>query len=410
MEVRGIMDGYDSDATGFEAYSHNFFDYDLTINAALVANENATVFTRFAFDKTVDGSGKISDSAAIDGVDTSTGNVEAVDATLTLERAYLNYKFAPFAQINTGLMGGGQWATTFGDREVNIMRVQLIGALSEDMIFILTYQKDNENGMAADVTLNENEDQTTYYASAKLKFGGITLLPLLTYVTKGAGYGTVTTADDYDMSVMAFTLGANGDLGMIGFEFEGVVKSTDTDGAYDDAEAVVPAAAWAAYKAANGLYEGIQYGAYINVFAKIAEGTKVGVAAAYASSDEDAGLLEMGDDFDFTMIADDLVLGDTFAVAGVTFGGMRGMMAGKLYAEAAVMEKLTVGGCFAYGQSTNTDMSDVTFWEIDASATYAFDAAASYSIEAGYASITDNVPTEVTDTQYRVLHKFAIKF
>ena len=135
MYVRGsTYSNLDLDPDNSERYS--MFDYDLTINAAFIANENATVFTRFAFDKNVDGSGYIDDSAAD----------PTADHGLTIERAYINYKFAPFLQLNTGLMGGGTWASAFGDNEKNVTRVQFIGALSPEMVFIATYEKRFEQG------------------------------------------------------------------------------------------------------------------------------------------------------------------------------------------------------------------------------------------------------------------------
>ncbi len=423
MNVRGVMDGFTPDVA--DAYSYNFFDYDLTINAALVANENATVFTRLAFDKSVvgdfatTGDGQVADSGAITGVDTSTGDVEAVDATLALERAYINYKFFPFLQVNTGLMGGGQWAGAFSDNEINVMRVQFIGALSEDMIFILTYQKDEENALTftpvSDVADYEKAEQTTYYASAILKFGAIKVTPLFIYVDKGLNYGSEVLAgliaagvpaaaanamvggNQYDASVYVFDLGLSGDFGMVGFEFEGVYRYTDTAGLFDDINDVAAGTAQAA-----GIYEGAQYGVYVDVFAKI-EPAKVGVAFEYCSSDEDAGSFESGDDLDFTMVVDDLKWGAN--------NGLAGFMVGKLYGEVKAMEKLTVGAAFAYGKTTNTDVSERSFWEIDASAAWAFDANATYSVAFGYASMTDDDAVgDYTASQYRLYHKFEVKF
>lgn len=390
MNVRGVMDGFDTDT---KDYSYNFFDYDLTIDMAFVANENATVFTKLALDKTVSGTGYV-DFAEEDYI-----AAEKNTTYLSLERAYLNYKFAPFAQLNTGLMDGGQWATAFGDKEVNVMRVQLIGALSEDMIFILTYQKDNEVGkLALDTDNNEKDDQTTYYAAAKLKFGGIEVLPLLTYVQKGMNYNDelilhplINAGDTFDVTVFAFTLGLNGDFGMVGFEFEGCYKYT----MWDDIMARDDAAA---------------YGAYLNVFAKLGI-AKVGAAVAYASLTDDNGFTgyEMGDDFDFTMVADDLVLGETYdPAAGYVYGGLVGMTAFKLYGEATVIEKLTLGGCFAYGMSSDDDVQDASFWEVDLKAAWAFDANTTYSVAFGYADISGDSTDE--GATYRLYHKFDVKF
>jgi len=414
MEVRGLMDNITPD--GGDANTYNYFDYDLTINAALVANENATVFTRFAFDKTVDAKGTVADSTASAG-----------DVNLALERAYINYKFMPALQVNAGLMGGGQWASAFGNSEINVMRVQLIGALSEQMIFILTYEKNDENGLeAADPADNEKFEAQTYYASAKLGFGGITVLPLVKY----AQIGPV----DEKATAMGLTLGVNGDFGMIGLESEFAYGSIDL-------------------KVADKMSG---YSAYVNVFAKITETAKAGVSAIYLSADEETGFaMSTGGDFDWTVVMDDVLCdeaamlddfeaaaydgyyaaafagafaptvpagnaaaADAFALAAsaearaakdlVYNGGIEGMMGAKIYGEATVIEKLTLGAAFAYAMSSNDDYSKLSFYEIDAQATYAFDANASYTIAGGYANIMND--GEAYASAYRVYHKFAVKF
>lgn len=390
MEVRGLMDSNDGDSYS-DRTTATWFDYDLTINGALVANENATVFTRLAFDKTVDDSGYVEDS-----------NV-AGDDYLAIERAYINYKFFPFLQLNTGLMGGGQWASTFGDDEANVMRVQAIGALSEDMIFILTYEKKDEEGIEY-----ETEETTAYYASAKIKAAGITILPLLTYVDGPQQMGN----DDYNVNVYAVNLGINGDFGMIGFESEFAYKMYDDGGLNDDNDAALDAAyasgipANVAMAVAARTLDDVTYGAYVNVFVKLAEKTKVGVAVAYGSADEDNNYDEalcqygFGPDFDFTLITGEA---DTYAYGTNV----------KLYAEAAVMEKLTVGVTAAYFMPTDDKVQgDYSAWEVDLTADYAFDAAATYSVGVGYMSETVDpaVGSEVTDTELFVMHKFAVKF
>jgi hypothetical protein len=381
MTVRGTTDSETPD--GGDTVSDSFFDYDLNLNLALVANENATVFTKLTFDK------DLSTNGATESGETAFGNgkADAGDAVLEVERAYLNYKFAPFAQLNAGLMGGGQWATTFGDREINVMRVQAIGALSADMIFIATYEKNSEGGSNSLVDPKDNEklDTTTYYLSSKMKFGAITLLPLLAY----GEIGTFVPSG-YEVTKMGGSLGVNGDFGIVGLESEFIYATIDWDGQKADDYAA--------------------YGAYVNVFAKL-DPAKVGVAVAYGSSDEKDGSFEFGDDFDFTIVADDLYLGAVNSPLNYKTSGLVGMTVGKLYGEY-VADKLTVGGAFAYGMSTDDKVTkaagaDITFWEIDASVAYAFDANASYTISFGYAAM--EVDT-AEFTAYRLQHAFAVKF
>lgn len=420
------------------------FDYDLNVNMAFVANENATVFTKLTFDKNVDAEGTVQD-----------GSASADDAGLAVERAYLNYKFAPFLQLNTGLMAGGQWATTFGDTEINVMRVQFIGALSQDMIFIATYQKDTENGIAPDTDDNEKNDGNTYYLSSIMKFGPVSVKPLFTYITKGFNYngeltqgiwdstyaqaysaayaaalaagqtpyaaaataestaeatadGTATLIDaafkgkTYDLSVMAFTLGLDGDFGMFGFEAEGVYSKMDTDGFYDDCMAL--GAQGAQIVAAKSLYDGATYGAYVNLFAKL-EPANIGFVYAYASADKKDGSYSWGDDFDVCYVMDDFIYNGSTNLVGFTVY--------KLYADAK-FGKFGAGAAFAYG-TNNADVDskvtkDAAFKEIDANVSYAFDDNTKYSIGGGYAMTEDYSKKGDSEDAYRVFHKFAVKF
>lgn len=400
--VRGTSNTYDNDAAD-TTKTAMYFDYDFNINAALVANENATAFLRLTYDKTVAQEGKVDDG---DG----TANADA----LALERAYINYKFAPFLQLNTGLMGGGQWATAFGDNEINVMRVQFIGALSKDMIFIATYQKDHENGNV--VTAKESAENTTYYLSAILRTGGIAFKPLLTYrvIGREPQLSPAFGAKPGDqITQYALTLGVDGDFGMVAFESEFVYTTVDAK------VGNIPAIAFAGEDSLTA------YGAYVNVWANLAP-AKVGLAAVYASSDEDTAVnLTYGGDFDFTMIVDDMVWGSE--------DGLPGFTSFKLWAEAPVNEKLTLGAYFAYGMATDSKATkynatldglllqkltgstagvigaDLSYWEANLSATYALDANTAYKVEAGYASL-DNADAKTTDVRYVVRHRMTVKF
>lgn len=398
-----------------------YYDYDFNLNAALKANDAATVYLKLTYDKNVYAEGTVADSDPA--------------SFLNVERAYINYKFAPFLQLNTGLMAGGQWASTFGDDEINVMRVQLIGALSKDMIFIATVQKNQENGI--DFGDKDNNEGDTFYLSSRMQFGGITVLPLFTFITDRAA------VQGKRINQYGFTLGVNGDFGMVGLESEFAVATVDSNKVIADDPTL--------------------FSAYVNVFAKPVEGIKAGVALAYASSHKDSGISAYyGSDFDFTMVVDDWGWGSE--------GGLPGMMAGKVYIEAVVMPKLTLDAAFAYGMQTDKkvgkldaagpmgafteigawvkegtnandavtayiaatgDMSimtnpalqkkvamaaateelaigyELSFWEIDLGATWAFDDNTSYRIAGGFAAMEAD---KVKQQDFRLEHKFMVKF
>lgn len=421
--------------------SFSYFDYDLNINAALVANENATVYTRLTYDRNVSDSGKVADSDS--------------ESTLAVERAYINYKFHPALQVNTGLMGGGQWASSFGNTEINVMRAQLIGALSPDMVFIATYEKQDEAGFAAWTSDSafakdfEKDDTTVYYLSSRMKFGAITVLPLLTYAMKGINndqaLSSLGITDTYTYTKSAFTLGLEGDFGMFGFEAEGVYIKADADGFDDDNGATLAATAsaletaiantetaqslldpndpsdmdasghsyadYADYIASQSAtlanVEALQevkdattYGFYVNLFAKV-DALKAGFIYAYGSADDEDGSYNWGDDFDLFVVMDDYVSNDD--------AGLTGFSAYKLYADYT-MNKLTIMVGAGYGASNMTD-DDATFMEGDLGASYAFDENTAYTVMFGYAKTKDWDATAPVDADaYRLYHKLSVKF
>ncbi len=438
--VRGNYNSTKTDESGAARYSSGYFDYDFNIFGDIVLNENATIKTKLTYDKDVKGSGKVADSAS--------------DSNLTVERMYINYKFHPALQLNTGLMGGGQWATTFGDTEINVMRVQAVGALSEDLVFLFTYEKqDDQGGKYSSVHKADRDDTTVYYLCGVLKFAPITVKPLFTYAQKGISGRTIDAAYDYDalwtttywdtftgsnaavayatadgtvtatqaalsaikehkITTKAFNLGLDGDFGVIGFTSEFAYKKIDTDGFKDESTTAASVAA------KKGIADSKTYGAYVDIFAKI-DPAKVGFAFAYGSSDEKDGSYNWGADFDFTTVVDDLYWGAD--------QGMAGMTAYKLYAEAKA-DKLTVFVAGIYGAATDkkvakittlntTDQTknvtgkDLSFMEVDASIAYAFDANSTYTVGGGYAAMTDGDGTkDVVTGAYNVYHKFALKF
>jgi len=396
--VRGTTWSIDDDAAA-DKVQYSFFDYDFNLNAALVANENATAFLKLTYDRDVVGAGTVANSSNT--------------SVLSVERAFLNYKFHPALQLNTGLMGGGLWASDFANNEVNVMRAKIIGALSKDMVFIFTYQKNNEVG-AANVTVKDAEvdDENVYFLSSRMIFGNIKVLPLLTYGTSGIGnsgvYKTLLTGlnaagfteKTYDVTVMAFTLGLEGDFGMLGFEFEGQYRVDDSGGLDDDftntPDAVLTGAGLNATQIATvrGM-DKTRYGAYLNVFAKV-DALKAGLIYAYASADAEDGTFSMGADFNPLHIANDWE-GDALA-------GMSLYMAYAQYTMGKITGKAAVG----YAASNMKD-NDKSLIEYNASGAYAFDANTTYELGLGYATFSD-WSTSGDKTSMRLYHKMSMTF
>lgn len=399
MFVQGNSDTYKPD--GGTKSTSTFVESDLTLNAALVVNENLSIFTRLTYDN----SGNLKGEQKYVGGNIVAGSGEAgagTDVGLAVERAYMAYKVAPFLTVSTGLMATSKWGTNFSDTDNNAFRVVATIPLSADMIFLAMYEKNKEG------VIEDGKDNTTYYLSAILNAGPVKLMPLVKYVNDQRTLRDAI-AQDLDAKTYVADVAAMGNFGTVGFEAEVVYVKAAFD---------ATAGQIAYFKSidAINLNDKSQIGAYLNVFANLAP-AKVGFAGVYQSSDPDKGSFSAGNDFNFTIIIDDVLgLGAEEANYGTGYDkatgydkGMTGMTAAKLYGEFK-MDKITLGACLAYGQSTNKDVFDVNFYEVDAKVNYAFDANASYEIGAGYASITDNTAPKTTDTRYRVYHKMAVKF
>lgn len=388
LMVQGNFDSYTPDP-GVNKRA-TYFEEDVNIMAAIVVNQDCTIFTKLTYDRHDQRlNGANMEQQYLSG-QVADGSGNANDVGFAIERAYVNYKLAPWLQLNTGLMQGGKWASNFGDTEINVPRVQFIAAFSADMIFFATYEKNAETSITA--TRHDTDDINTMYLSAVIGVGPVKLLPLLKYVTNDASAG-------YNIKTYAGDLGVNGTFGMISLVSEWIYAKVDKDGSGTDSTL---------------------YGAYVDVAANLAP-VKVGVAAFYCSSDASKGSYATGDDFNFTTVVGDM--------DEVTTNGTIGLTAAKVYGEFK-MDKLTFGGCFAYFMSTDSAvygyqplvggyslapanaLKDFSAWEVDASVNYAFDANASYEIGGGYAAgeATNLAAATVKATQYRVYHKFAVKF
>ena len=378
---------------GDTVYKNKFFDADFNFFATLAVTENTSVVTKLTFDAeedpaTTNGTSIVPDSAAGDA-----------HAFLGVERAYISTKFLPGLVIDAGLLGGGTWASDFGNTEINVTRIKGTYSVDENIKVIAIYEKYYEStdtilarpaalgGGTAVKATTDFGDTTTYYLAGNIKVGTLTILPLFKYKTEETRPAVLDPIPgnngDEVITTMGADLGINGDFGMIGFEAEFLYTQVDYDGLIGS----------------TGAYsDETTYGAYVNVFAKLEPAT-VGLAAIYESQDASDGTFSAGSDFDFVLVAEDCY-----------YGAIAGMTAFKVYAsDIKIIDKITADAAFAYGMSTDDAVDDDTFWEVDAAVNYAIDAATTYSIEGGYASIDDDDKADAI-AQYRVLQKFAVKF
>jgi len=217
---------------------YSYFDYDLNLKAALVVNEQAQVIVKLTYDKPYHNS------------NVTMGSGSASDAGLAIENAFLDYKFNTGTIVDVGLMPGGQWASAFGNTEVNVMRVKITQAFSPEFSLLLIYQKNAEFG-ATQATVGtapnttqqvqagakdaEKNDSTTYYAAAIIKAGPLKISPLFAYTLQGINQDKATAlTNSYMYKSATYDLGLSGDFGVIGFDSEFIYSTKDTDKIKDD--------------------------------------------------------------------------------------------------------------------------------------------------------------------------------
>ena len=300
--------------------------------------------------------------------------------TLALERAWLGHNFGAVT-VEAGLMNGGSWGYAFGNKADGKYRVKATIPAGPGNLMVFVQKNKETNFLTTDRKDADADDSDTYYLGYKGKFGGLTVAPLFYYVADG-----LQDADgDGEKSTMAVDLAIGGNFGAIGFEFEGIYKTTKSDD--------------------SGANEPTEYSLYANVFGKVAA-AKVGFITAYENADEDEGGNgngALGEDFDDRWLA---LLGDWEAAPMVTTG----VWANGIYADYAVNEKLSLTTSLFYIVS-NLDNNDSTAIDFEVGASYAITEALSYNINAGYATVDlDSDLGDDPDPAMYAQHYLAISF
>jgi hypothetical protein len=368
---------------------YGYYDYDFNLYAAIVINEQASVNFKLTYDKAYVAGGNTKGEAGKNG----TGEY------LSVEYAYIKYKFNTGTIVDFGMMSGGTWATKFGETESPAMRIKVTQVVAPELTLLAIIQKSQENGAAksgvyvtsADGTTsvdNESNDNDTYYLAAILNLGPIAIKPLLVYGRDGNNQEYNHANEAYLKQTYSGQLGIDINLDPIGLESEFQYTKIDMDGG---ADGITP--------------DTKTYAGYVNVWMKM-DPIKVGVAGAYASADEIDGTASMGQDFNFCIVVDE--------VLSEIAGGVSGFTIGKVYAEVK-LDPVTIGVAGLYGYNnrdwdTSTQSKDAAFTEFDAFITFALDANVSYTIDGGYAMLSDwSVKGHDADV-YAIRHKLAAKF
>jgi len=303
---------------------------------------------------------------------------------IELERAWLGHNFG-VAKLEVGIMDGGGWSYVFGNDVSGKFRVKATIPAGPGKIVAFT-QKNKEIGYGSAVKDADKDDSDSYFVGYTGKIGSIAISPSFTYTADGS---VDDTDQDVDTTNSKFDMGIGGSFGAVGFESEFIYLKVETEGDNDPAT----------------------YGAYLNVFGKVA-GATVGFITAYSSVDDDNGNVgfNMGADFDDSYV---MVLGDYEYVAE----GLPGMWANIVYAEYNVNSKLALSGSFAYAMSNydkdktvnGMNVKDAKAYEIDLGMTYKITKALKYGVSFGYAKVDLDTGTD-PDAAMLLEHYLKISF
>jgi len=304
------------------------------------------------------------------------GNVENADQDIHLQRVWLGHNFG-VAKLEVGLMSGGGWGYSFGDAVGARYRVKTTIPAGPGNVYAILEKDAEANGLGVTTKDAEKDDSDTYILAYKGKFSGLTVAPLIAYVSNGA----VQADADIDTTVTVVDIAVGGAFGAIGFETEFIYKTFSTESSNDPSN----------------------WSAYANIFGKFA-GAKVGFITAYDDPDEDNGRNgngSLGGDFDDRWIA---TLGDWGAYSAATVG----VWANGVYADYSVNDKLDLTASFFYIMS-NIDNNDSTAMDFEAAASYAITEALSYTVNFGYGSVDADGGTD-PDPAYILQNTLKISF
>jgi hypothetical protein len=412
---------------------NSFYDSDINLYPKLTVDK-ATLNFKLSIRDQVWGEDILRSSSPSDdadsplGAQTSNLYTSRKDDNISVERAWMTYRFTDNSVLDVGLMDGQVWGSTFADRLEPRWRVKFtqktpVGA------FGAVLEKNAEVGHFLNVRDAEKDDYDSYGIFAVTKAGNIWIKPLLFYVVRSSvnenlDLTTATTNDLGNAGVKVWypALELNGDLGPISFDSEFGYKRFE----FNHVQGVEP------YEKDASVW-----GAYINLF-KALDWAKPGIIAAYGSWDKGTGLFGSGYGWDFRQdFKSNLILGgagvDAENVSSIPLGATRGLIpikkvsaalaaavpgtfvsSGPTLATAATsqvsedltgftlikpyiadvktpIKDLTCSASFGYmiSNQDNTIWEDTKAWEADLGVAYKLSNNVVYSIEAGYAKIKD---------------------
>ena len=332
------------------------------------------------------------------------------DDQIAFKRAWGKYTFDNGMSTTFGLMTGGAFGTAFGDNANGLYRVRLDGAASVGNWGVIL-EKRKENGPNASGDWDaEKDDSDAYYAYFLTKAGDVNLQFLGIYSLNGDVTGGAIDGgyefEDPDQKVMGIIAATNGVFGNFGFEGEATYRRIKFEWSEDAGPPAIP-------DTPGGEDEADVYGLYGNVWMNM-DAMKIGLMAAYASYDDDAGVgYGMGEDFGpgyWVMDWDAFGSGNAEYYAATLVA---------IYADYSVNDALSLYGALEYMSSNeeDTEWDGATGMIGNFGLTYKLADNVKYQIGAAYGKYKDGEWIDDDGDEYdnpdafgRAFHKITVSF
>ncbi|MCE5273776.1 MAG: hypothetical protein LLG43_01445, partial [Deltaproteobacteria bacterium] len=393
---------------------YTFYDGDINLYPKLIVN-NTTLNLKLAIHDQVWGEEAYTTTSTAPDVYYNLYSAEK-DDNINIELAWVRHMFTENTILDLGLMDGQAWGTKFCDYTMPRWRVKFMQKTPVGLFGALL-EKDAEQGSFYEKDA-EKDDHDHYAIFAITKAGNVFIKPLLYFVNNSTLVGDLGSEG---AKLQYYALELSGNLGIVDFESELGYKKFMFNGVSPFEE------------------DAKVYGAYLNVW-KAMDFGKPGITLAYGNWDKNSGLFgKVGGGYGFDFRNDfksNLILGgrglNNENVISATLGETRGFLpiaaaaalnpalaplaaaAPGTYVDAASnqasedltgftlikpyisdvqlpIKNLTCSASFGYMISNQKDTvwEDAKAWEADLGVAYKISDNVVYSIDAGYAKISD---------------------
>jgi len=369
-----------------ETASYMYYDQELDMNVRLKVTDQTLILLNF----------EIRDQNWLVGnTDRTEDDQTDMDDNIDFKRNWLSHTFGTGTKLEAGLMTGGVWAYSFGDQDDGRYRVKVSQPIPAGTLVAILEKNAEIGSRQGNVEDAEKDDYDAYYVAGIFPVGDINIKPLLGYADNSAAD---LNQDSDGIKKTVLFLGADGNLGMIGFEteFDYININNDYDNAPDDTT---------------------QYGFYANAWGNL-DALKLGGQFAYGSWDDgddvaaDQRGFAMGEDYTPTIFGADWT---NIGTSGGGFSEYTAVTLFQIYGDYTASEQLSFKGSITYWLSNEKDTAweDSNGYEVDLTGKYKITDNVTYTVAGAWIQINldeDSAGYDDADAAYRIYHKFQVDF